>query len=92
MERRMKHNECQDIPDSLQLLTDTAERFLHHGPRSKGVEQLERAMLAAITKAQLTLSLHRLPPPPSESSRRATEKTPPKPGQRKSARALMRLV
>lgn len=83
----MKHNECQDILDSLQLLTDTAERFLHQVPRSNGLEQVQRAMLAAITKAQLTLSLHRLPPPPSES-----KKTSPKPGPRKSPRALMRLV
>ncbi len=88
----MKHNEYQDILDSLQLLTDTAERFLHHVPLSKGLEQVQRAMLAAITKAQLTLSIHRLPPPTSESSSRKTKNTLPKPGARKSPRALMRLV
>jgi hypothetical protein len=102
----MKHIEPQEILDSLQLLTETAERFVHQVPPSKRLEQVQRAMLAAITKAQLALSLYRpphrsagLPQPTPEKSPSKPSGAPPKPsgasskpsGARKSPAAL-RLV
>jgi len=48
--------------DSLQTLTEAAERFLSAVPRWKRVESERDALLDAITQAQLLLSVERMPP------------------------------
>jgi hypothetical protein len=88
----MKHNELQEILDNLQLLTDTAERFLNQVPPLKRLEQVQRAMLAAITKAQLALSLHRPPHRSAGLSQPTPDKTPSKPSGARKSSAALRLV
>jgi hypothetical protein len=88
----MQRHESQDLLLSLQLLTHAAERFVNHAPQSKRLEQDQRALLAAITKAQLMLSVHRLPSPEDKSAPRNSATSRPKVDQKKSPRSLMRLV
>lgn len=52
------------LAESLQNLTEAAERFLSVVPRWKRVESERDALLDAITRAQLLLSVERLPAPP----------------------------
>lgn len=88
----MKRDERQELLSSFQLLTDAAERFLFHAPQSKRLEEEQRVLLAAITQAQLVLSVHGLPPPEAESSRQKLKKSHSKFDKKSSPRRLMRLV
>jgi hypothetical protein len=85
----MKQDESEELLCCLQLLTDAAERFVDRAPQSRRLEQDQRTLLAAITKAQLVLSLHRLAPPKEKSPRRQLEKPD---AQKKPLPPLMRLV
>lgn len=49
--------EHDPVADALQTLTDAAERFVNRVPRWKKSEPERQALLDAITRAQLTLSV-----------------------------------
>ncbi|HET9962287.1 MAG TPA: hypothetical protein VFQ34_08140 [Nitrospiraceae bacterium] len=48
--------------EALELLTSAAERFVDGAPRVKRLEAERQALLDAITRAQLVLSVHRFHP------------------------------
>lgn len=88
----MQRHESQDILLSLQLLTHAAERFMNHAPQSKRLEPEQRALQAAITKAQLVLSVHRLPSGEEKPAPRKGARSRSTVDRKKSPRSLMRLV
>ena len=91
LDRPMKQNEHQEILASLQMLTDTADRFVQHVPPLPRMEQIHRRMLAAITKARLVLSLHR-PLDRSPRSSHGTASSWKLSRSRKSSPPVLRLV
>lgn len=60
------------IGEALQTLAEAAERFVNAVPRWKRVDADRQALLDAITRAELLLSVERLPAKrPTRSSREA---------------------
>lgn len=57
----MKRRSSEDSWDALNIVTDAAERFLNRSPRFKRLEAERQALLDAIRRAQLMLSVKRLP-------------------------------
>lgn len=57
----MKRRSSADPWDALNIVTDAAERFLNRSPRFKRLEAERQALLDAIRRAQLMLSVKRLP-------------------------------
>ena len=74
----MKRRSLEDSWQALDSVTDAAERFVNHTPRLKRLETERQALLDAIRRAQLVLSVKRLPAsaasgslvPPQSQSRR----------------------
>lgn len=56
----MKRKDNHDVVRTFQQLT-TAEDFVNRSPRVKRIQAERSSLLAAITDAQLVLSVHRLP-------------------------------
>lgn len=59
----MKRRPSHDVWEAFHLVTDAAENFVNRSPRSKRLETERQALLDAIRRAQLVLSVNRLPPP-----------------------------
>jgi chromosome segregation ATPase len=57
----MKRKEDPDVMSAFQRLTSAAEGFVNRAPRVKRIQAERSSLLAAITDAQLVLSVHRLP-------------------------------
>ena len=57
----MKHQPSTDVLVAFRRITDAAESFVNRSPRSKRLEPERQALLDAIRRAQLVLSLNRLP-------------------------------
>jgi hypothetical protein len=57
----MKRRSSEDSWDALNIVTDAAERYLNRSPRLKRLEAERQALLDAIRRAQLMLSVKRLP-------------------------------
>lgn len=57
----MKRRSSEDSWDALNIVTDAAERYLNRSPRFKRLEAERQALLDAIRRAQLMLSVKRLP-------------------------------
>lgn len=57
----MKRRRAHDPWEAFQAVTEAAERFVNHSPRSKRLETDRQVLLDAIRQAQLLLSLKRLP-------------------------------
>jgi hypothetical protein len=57
----MKRRSSEDPWDALNNVTDAAERFLNRSPRLRRLEAERQALLDAIRRAQLMLSVKRLP-------------------------------
>jgi hypothetical protein len=83
----MKRRSSEDAWDALSIVTDAAERFLNRSPRFKRLEAERQALLDAIRRAQLILSVKRLPVGPESASGALT--VPPRRGHhhRGSARS-----
>jgi len=64
----MKRRSSEDAWDALSIVTDAAERFLNRSPRFKRLEAERQALLDAIRRAQLMLSVKRLPVGPESAS------------------------
>lgn len=58
----MKRRPLQDVWEALHDITDAAENFVNRSPRSKRLETERQALLDAIRRAQLVLSVNRQPP------------------------------
>lgn len=56
----MKRRSSEDSWDALNIVADAAERFLNRSPRFKRLEVERQALLDAIRRAQLMLSVKRL--------------------------------
>jgi hypothetical protein len=72
----MKPRPLQDPWESFEGITNAAERFVNRSPRVKRLEAERQALLDAIRRAQLLLSVKRLPNsaesgPPAPSLARA---------------------
>ena len=65
----MKRRPSQDPWESLEGITDAAERFVNHSPRLKRLEPERQVLLDAIRRAQLLLSVKRLPNSAASGSR-----------------------
>lgn len=63
----MKRRPSQDVWEAFHIVTDAAENFVNRSPRSKRLETERQALLDAIRRAQLVLSVNRLAPPSSAS-------------------------
>jgi hypothetical protein len=63
----MKRRPSQDVWEVFHILTNAAENFVNRSPRSKRLETERQALLDAIRRAQLVLSVNRLAPPSSAS-------------------------
>ena len=57
----MKRRPSQDPWESFEEITNAAERFVNHSPRLKRLEPERQVLLDAIRRAQLLLSVKRLP-------------------------------
>jgi len=57
----MMRQSTEDSWLALNSVTDAAERFVNHSPRLKRLEADRQALLDAIRRAQLLLSVKRLP-------------------------------
>lgn len=57
----MKRGSVDDSWQALTSVTDAAERFVNHSPRLKRLEPERQVLLDAIRRAQLLLSVKRLP-------------------------------
>jgi len=57
----MKRRSSEDLWQVLNSVTDAAERFVNHSPRLKRLEPERQVLLDAIRRAQLLLSVKRLP-------------------------------
>lgn len=57
----MKRRSSEDSWQVLNSVTDAAERFVNHSPRLKRLEPERQVLLDAIRRAQLLLSVKRLP-------------------------------
>ena len=57
----MKRRSSEDSWEVLNRVTDAAERFVNHSPRLKRLEPERQVLLDAIRRAQLLLSVKRLP-------------------------------
>jgi hypothetical protein len=57
----MKRRSSEDSWQALNSVTDAAERFVNRTPRLKRLEGERQALLDAIRRAQLLLSVKRLP-------------------------------
>jgi hypothetical protein len=57
----MKRQSSEDSWKVLSIVTDAAERFVNRSPRLKRLEAERQALLDAIRRAQLILSVKRLP-------------------------------
>lgn len=57
----MKRRSSEDSWEVLNRVTDAAERFVNHSPRLKRLELERQVLLDAIRRAQLLLSVKRLP-------------------------------
>jgi len=58
----MKRRPSQDVWEAFHIVTDAAENFVNRSPRSKRLETERQALLDAIRRAQLLLSVSRLAP------------------------------
>ena len=58
----MKRRPSQDVWEAFHIVTDAAENFVNRSPRSKRLETERQALLDAIRRAQLVLSVSRLAP------------------------------
>ena len=58
----MKRRPSQDVWEAFHIVTDAAENFVNRSPRSKRLETERQALLDAIRRAQLVLSVNRLAP------------------------------
>lgn len=58
----MKRRPSHDVWEAFHMVTDAAENFVNRAPRSKRLETERQALLDAIRRAQLVLSVNRLPP------------------------------
>ena len=58
----MKRRPSQDVWEAFHIVTDAAENFVNRSPRSKRLEAERQALLDAIRRAQLVLSVSRLAP------------------------------
>ena len=63
----MKRRPSHDVWEAFHMVTDAAENFVNRSPRSKRLETERQALLDAIRRAQLVLSVNRLAPPSSAS-------------------------
>jgi hypothetical protein len=63
----MKRRPSHDVWEAFHLVTDAAEQFVNRSPRSKRLETERQALLDAIRRAQLVLSVNRLSPSSSAS-------------------------
>ena len=63
----MKRRPLHDVWEAFRGVTDAAEHFVNRSPRSKRLETERQALLDAIRRAQLVLSVNRLPKPSSAS-------------------------
>ena len=59
----MKRRPSPDVWEAFHMVTDAAENFVNRSPRSKRLETERQALLDAIRRAQLVLSVSRLAPP-----------------------------
>jgi hypothetical protein len=57
----MKRRSLNESWQALDSVTEAAERFVNHTPRLKRLETERQALLDAIRRAQLLLSVRRLP-------------------------------
>jgi hypothetical protein len=57
----MKRRSSEDAWQALTSVTQAAERFVNHSPRLKRLEPERQVLLDAIRRAQLLLSVKRLP-------------------------------
>jgi hypothetical protein len=57
----MKRRSSEDPWEVLNRVTDAAELFVNHSPRLKRLEPERQVLLDAIRRAQLLLSVKRLP-------------------------------
>ena len=58
----MKRRPSHDVWEAFHMVTDAAEDFVNRSPRSKRLETERQALLDAIRRAQLVLSVNRLAP------------------------------
>ena len=58
----MKRRPSHDVWEAFHMVTDAAENFVNRSPRSKRLETERQALLDAIRRAQLVLSVNRLTP------------------------------
>ena len=65
----MKPRPSQDPWESFERITNAAERFVNHSPRLKRLEAERQVLLDAIRRAQLLLSVKRLPNSAESGSR-----------------------
>jgi hypothetical protein len=64
----MRQQRSNDLWEAFQQVTDAAERFVNRSPRLKRLEEDRQALLDAIRRAQLVLSVKRLPPFPEQKN------------------------
>jgi hypothetical protein len=91
----MKQRPSHEVWEAFHSITDAAEDFVNRSPRLKRLEPERQALLDAIRRAQLVLSVNRLPAPstasdpsvPSLADFRARRENPAKAsGQRRKGR------
>jgi hypothetical protein len=73
---KMKRRSSEDSWQVFNSVTDAAERFVNHSPRLKRLEAERQVLLDAIRRAQLLLSVTRLPIGTESGSRVPSERTP----------------
>jgi len=68
----MKRKDDHDVVRAFQQLTTAAEDFVNRALRVKRIKAERSSLLAAITDAQLVLSVHRLPKDKEQEPKSAT--------------------